>query len=209
MIVNSKCENCNKEHDGGYGSGRFCSAKCARGFSTKNKRKEINKKVSEKLSYNNKKYCECGKTLDYRNTSGYCLNCKPGSLVKHCVDCGKEKSNSKSVRCVECSRKYKENEYIKKWLKNGQTETNRQPQNYIRRHLLNEQNNLCSICGVKPEWNGKPIVFILDHIDGDCHNNNRKNLRMICPMCDSQLPTFKSKNKNSSRRREKYNKMYG
>lgn len=27
------CENCLKEHDGTYGSGRFCSATCARGYS--------------------------------------------------------------------------------------------------------------------------------------------------------------------------------
>jgi len=44
-----KCENCGNEHDGFYGSGRFCSSKCARGFSTKAKRKEINEKVSQKL----------------------------------------------------------------------------------------------------------------------------------------------------------------
>jgi hypothetical protein len=43
------CENCSKNHNGSYGSGRFCSIKCARSFSTKNKRHEINKKVSEKL----------------------------------------------------------------------------------------------------------------------------------------------------------------
>jgi hypothetical protein len=36
-----KCENCGEDHDGSYGSGRFCSIKCARGFSTKEKRKEI------------------------------------------------------------------------------------------------------------------------------------------------------------------------
>ena len=30
------CENCGKEHDGTYGSGRFCCSKCARSFSTKN-----------------------------------------------------------------------------------------------------------------------------------------------------------------------------
>ena len=30
------CEYCGKEHDGSYGSGRFCSSKCARSFSTKN-----------------------------------------------------------------------------------------------------------------------------------------------------------------------------
>ena len=44
-----KCEYCNKTHIGKYGSGRFCSEKCSRGFSTKNKRSEINIKVSKKL----------------------------------------------------------------------------------------------------------------------------------------------------------------
>ena len=44
-----KCENCNKEHDGSYGSGRFCCEKCARGFSTKLKRKEINEKISKTI----------------------------------------------------------------------------------------------------------------------------------------------------------------
>jgi len=45
-----KCQNCNAKHEGNYGSGRFCSNKCARSFSTKSKRTEINKKVSKKLS---------------------------------------------------------------------------------------------------------------------------------------------------------------
>jgi len=44
------CENCGVEHTGEYGSGRFCSSKCARGFSTKSKRKAINEKVGQKLS---------------------------------------------------------------------------------------------------------------------------------------------------------------
>ncbi len=77
------CENCNNEHSGKYGSGRFCSSKCARGFSTKSKRQEINEKVSVKMSgrsgswnkglifkkkYNN--ICKCGKTF-HRNRK-YC-----------------------------------------------------------------------------------------------------------------------------------------
>ncbi len=45
-----KCERCGTEHQGVYGSGRFCSPRCARGFSTASKRGEINEKVSEKLS---------------------------------------------------------------------------------------------------------------------------------------------------------------
>ncbi len=63
-----KCENCGNEHDGSYGSGRFCSSKCARGFSTKAKRKEINEKVSKKLKKEKKKnFCEvCGKEISSR-----------------------------------------------------------------------------------------------------------------------------------------------
>lgn len=75
------CENCNKEHDGEYGSGRFCSSKCARGFSTKSKRKEINEKVSNKLKGKyfgplvkkikiEKKCLACGKTIEYTITEG-------------------------------------------------------------------------------------------------------------------------------------------
>ena len=74
---------------------------------------------------------------------------------------------------------------------------------FLKRHILKEQNNYCEICKNKNEWNSKPIVFILDHINGDAFNNKRENLRLICPNCDSQLDTYKSKNKNSSRK-ERY-----
>lgn len=53
-----KCENCDNDHDGNYGSGRFCSNKCSRSFSTKNKRSLINKKVSKSLTKESyKKIC--------------------------------------------------------------------------------------------------------------------------------------------------------
>ena len=38
------CENCKKEHDGSYGSGRFCSKECAKSYSSnhnKNRTKEV------------------------------------------------------------------------------------------------------------------------------------------------------------------------
>lgn len=44
------CENCQKEHDGTFGSGRFCCKPCSRAFSTKSKRSDINAKVSDKLT---------------------------------------------------------------------------------------------------------------------------------------------------------------
>ena len=82
------------------------------------------------------------------------------------------------------------------------------PENYARANyqpklfkpdIIAEQNGVCAICGMKPEWNGKPLVFILDHIDGHASHNERSNLRCICPNCDSQLDTYKSKNKCGER----------
>ena len=58
---------------------------------------------------------------------------------------------------------------------------------------------ICSICHIEPIWNGKPMPLILDHING-IHNDNRlENLRFVCSNCDSQLPTYKSKNKRKSK----------
>lgn len=83
------CENCEKPHDKNYGSGRFCSSKCAKGFSTKAKRLDINKKVSEKLKgIDNhtgksahliaiKKCVKCNKIFEVRWGSRYVANfCK-------------------------------------------------------------------------------------------------------------------------------------
>lgn len=74
---------------------------------------------------------------------------------------------------------------------------------HFKKFILAEQNNKCVICGLDNVWNGKILIFILDHIDGDASNNRRENIRMICPNCDTQLDTYKSKNKNSARK-ERY-----
>ena len=57
--------------------------------------------------------------------------------------------------------------------------------------------NKCSVCGMEPEWNGGSLRMILDHING-VHNDDRlDNLRLVCPNCNSQLPTHCGKNKTS------------
>ena len=63
--------------------------------------------------------------------------------------------------------------------------------------LLKEQGYKCAICGMSTIWNGKNLVFVLDHIDGRSSNNARNNLRCICPNCDSFL--IKKDGKNSSK----------
>lgn len=79
---------------------------------------------------------------------------------------------------------------------------------YVRRHLAEEQDYCCAICGRVDEWEGMSLALALalDHVDGDSANNRRENLRLICPNCDSQLPTFKSRNRGRGRhaRRQRY-----
>lgn len=53
----------------------------------------------------------------------------------------------------------------------------------------------CALCGIGPEWMNAPMPLILDHINGINNDNRLMNLRFICSNCDSQLTTYKSKNK--------------
>ena len=57
--------------------------------------------------------------------------------------------------------------------------------------------NICSECGQLPEWNGKPLVLELDHINGNSVDNRIENLRILCLHCHSQTDTFRGRaNKN-------------
>ena len=52
---------------------------------------------------------------------------------------------------------------------------------------------ICSICGQPPEWQGKELTLILDHINGHNKDNRLENLRWVCPNCNQQLDTTGSK----------------
>lgn len=55
----------------------------------------------------------------------------------------------------------------------------------------------CSICGNVGVWMGKEIGLELDHIDGDPTNNEKSNLRFLCPNCHATTETYRGKNKRS------------
>lgn len=54
---------------------------------------------------------------------------------------------------------------------------------------------ICDGCGVGLKYNNKPLVLEIDHIDGNWKNNQRENLRFLCPNCHSQTETYCNKNK--------------
>lgn len=56
--------------------------------------------------------------------------------------------------------------------------------------------NVCSVCGLSETWQGKSIVMVLDHINGENCDHRLENLRMLCPNCNSQQTTFCGKAKN-------------
>ena len=68
--------------------------------------------------------------------------------------------------------------------------------NKLKNRLINEgiKENKCEECGIT-EYQGKPLVMQLDHIDGNTHNHLYSNLKLLCPNCHSQTVTWCGKNK--------------
>lgn len=65
---------------------------------------------------------------------------------------------------------------------------------YLKNRLIKEglKENKCEECKIE-NWNNKKIVFELDHIDGNNKNNAYENLKILCPNCHSQTPTFRGR----------------
>lgn len=55
--------------------------------------------------------------------------------------------------------------------------------------------NICQSCGLA-SWQGKPLHMHLDHVNGVKNDNRLENLRMLCPNCHSQTPTYGGRNLN-------------
>lgn len=47
-------------------------------------------------------------------------------------------------------------------------------------------NHRCILHRKNPRWSGKKIVLIVNHIDLEDQNWRLKNLRLLCPNCQSQ-----------------------
>ena len=61
----------------------------------------------------------------------------------------------------------------------------------IKTGMLKE---ICGNCEMLPEWDGKKLILILDHVNGINNDNRIENLRLLCPNCNSQTETFSGRN---------------
>ena len=159
------CLCCGLEHDGSYGSGKYCSRRCA------NSRKfsEQSKKIK---SEKQKKFLENNPEAKQRQLMNLQL-----------------KANSEIGRAKSTETKRNK---LKEQLRSGEFDNLSVPMQRAR--ILQEQKGCCALCGAPQVWNNQPLSLELDHISGDRADNRRANLRLICPNCHSQTPTFKSKN---------------
>ena len=124
----------------------------------------------------------------------------PKKSRKLCLNCKQECKRHVDIYCSnKCQQELRIKQLIENWLKIGTCIITSNESHCIRKYILKEQDYKCAICQLQQIWNNKKIVFILDHIDGNYKNTNRKNLRLICPNCDSQLSTYKSRNKGKGR----------
>ena len=187
------CERCGNVMAEKFGSGRFCSRACANARAHSIETKD---KIRQALikSENRTKKCNIQELEESK--------IKPIKLIDRCLVCDKELVfGHKYPYCQEHLVDYKKQSKLEHWLTTG--ETGLSPDTTIRGifrdYIMEQQNHCCAICGMPNIWNNKPLVFILDHINGDAAYSARENLRLICPNCDSQLDTYKAKNKNSAR----------
>lgn len=166
------------------------------------------------------KHCRnCGRKLPYeKRYNTFCnQSCNASYHNKNrcknmnkCAYCG-EKTRNKKYCSNGCFTKHKIELIHKRCDELGVANpSNRSAKLY----LISRRGHECEMCGtsVWPLHSDKPILLILDHINGNSEDWRISNLRLVCSNCDANLPTYKSKNNGNGRflRRTRYmkNKSY-
>ena len=120
-------------------------------------------------------------------------------MENKCIQCGTLTKSSKYCS-NKCQQDYQSNQKKQKFLDGGYVGVGLQfrANEWTRKLVVEHYGYHCSSCGIS-EWNGKPILLEVNHIDGKSKNNILENLELLCPNCHSQTDTYRAKNTNSDR----------
>jgi 5-methylcytosine-specific restriction endonuclease McrA len=70
---------------------------------------------------------------------------------------------------------------------------------HLKRRLISEglKPHQCEVCA-RSTWNRARIPLELDHVNGRRDDNRLENLRLLCPNCHAQTPTYRGKNQGAA-----------
>jgi hypothetical protein len=105
----------------------------------------------------------------------------------------------------DCMGKSNSDKVLQSWLSGedpGWTGKTVQLKTTVRRYILAQAGNACSICGwsEKHPIDGLPLVEV-DHINGDPFDCSPENLRVLCPNHHAMTETHRARNRGSGRKR--------
>ena len=226
------CKQCGKEIKSKWGK-EFCCSSCAATYNNEHRDKTVYEKIADtNRKYNknhpkvkkipedkkrpNDKYCKvCGKKLEghqHKYCSKSCRN-RNNYLTQGqefiCQECGKifkSRNPNRKFCSNECCAKHRGKETIDKWLKGKYfLDSNSSLSKHIRLFLYERAHYKCEECGFEG-YNKRTNNTILQihHIDGNCGNNSRENLKVLCPNCHAMTENYMALNKGKSARFKRY-----
>jgi len=171
------------------------------GAKKSNKIQHINRiKRIEKYMLNPTLCKSCNSVILYDKRKNKFCNQKCSAIYNN--NCHKEIYIDRKYCNHDCEKEHQYKERIEKYKRGEMKSMGR---GTIRRFLNERDGYKCNSCGID-EWNNKPIVLEIEHIDGNSENNYPDNFEYLCPNCHSQTDTYKSKNIGNGRhnRRVRY-----
>ena len=168
----------------------FCSQSCAATYNNshgKTGRSNSSKKGLGEAPTSQYSLVNSGFVL----TPNFCLGCGDQIMTR-------ERAKYCSIQCQQI---------YEKLLKKSETITRSQDANcrQLKKVVIDDRGRKCETCG-RSSWNEEDIPLDMDHIDGNHKNNSLDNLRLLCPNCHAQTPTYKARNTGNGRhyRRKRY-----
>lgn len=117
------------------------------------------------------------------------LHRNPRRSCEECGNCIKSTRNYRRFCSVACSNKHRRGIVYDGTRSKDRALTVKE----YREAAFNAFGRICVLCGIGEFWQGQPLTLQVDHINGDRYNNSLDNLRVLCPNCHSQTPTFNGK----------------